>query len=222
MGDRVCLYALVAGAERPLRAVGIGGEPLRVVRIQGIDSVVGILPRAPKPTIAAMRRYDKVERTLMTSYASVLPARFATCAATTDVLALSVGDRRAAIRRNLVLVRRRVQMTVRLFSGPKPRGTRARTASPDADPTSRGANYLRTRMEDMQVPGADRLRPAVARWVRAERSERHSGGQLAGTLYHLVPRSAVSAYHRALSNAAVDAGLATVVTGPWPPYAFAE
>ena len=222
MADRVCLYALVAGAERPLRATGICGEPLRVVRMQDVHGVVGVLPRPPKPTVAAMRRYDEVERTVMTSYASVLPARFGTCAATVDALAASVGDRRVAVRRNLVLVRCRVQMTVRLFTGPASPGSTPRIASLDEDPSTRGAHYLKTRMEQMQVPGADRLRPAVARWVRAERSQRHSGGQLAGTLYHLVPRSGVSAYRRALSNAAIDAGLTTVVSGPWPPYAFAE
>jgi hypothetical protein len=74
----------------------------------------------------------------------------------------------------------------------------------------------------MHIPGSDPLRDAVARWVRAERVERHDRGRLAGSLYHLIPRGAADGYRRAIERAAVDAGLTTVVSGPWPPYAFAD
>jgi hypothetical protein len=222
VAERVCLYALVAGAETPLRATGISGERLRVVRMEGVDAVVGLVARPPKPTIAAIRRYDEVERAVMASYASVLPARFGTCAPAVDALAASVRDRRVTIRRNLGLVRRRVQMTVRVFTDSGPAASRMGAISPPDESATRGTQYLKRRVEQTRVPGASGLRPAVAKWVRAERSERHSGGRLAGTLYHLVPRSAVPAYRRALSDAAMAAGLTTVVSGPWPPYAFAD
>jgi hypothetical protein len=246
VAERVCLYALVAGANGRLRATGMAGEPLRVVRIAGIDAVIGVLPRAPKPTVAAMRRYDAVERALMARFASVLPARFGTCAGTVDALAASVRDRRVSIRRNLRLVRHRAQMTVRVFTAirsesipnqfgirsewstnrfrvdSEPVQSRLRTGAEDDGGSTQGTEYLTRRMAETQVPGANRFRPAVARWVRAERSERHSGGQLAGTVYHLVPRSAVATYRRAVSRAALDAGLTTVVSGPWPPYAFTD
>jgi hypothetical protein len=276
---RVCLYALVAGAsERNLRdrrtstarpqvdATGIAGEPLRVARLAGIDAVIGMLPRAPKPTVVAMRRYDELERALMARYASVLPARFGTCAASIDELAASIRDRRDSLRRTLRLVRHRAQMTVRVFTrsestpnrlgvrsestpnqlrvrsestpnqlrvrsesstngfgvDSEPVQSRLRTGSEYGDASNPGAEYLARRMAETQVPGVERLRPAVERWVRAERSQRHSHGQLAGTVYHLVPRSAAEAYRQAISRAALDAGLTTVVSGPWPPYAFAE
>jgi hypothetical protein len=255
VADRVCLYALVAGADGPLRATGIAGERLRAARVGGIDAVIGVVPRPPKPTVAVMRKYDEIERKLMAIYASVLPARFGTCAATLDELAESVRDRRATIHRNLRLVRGRVQMTVRLFTssestpnrfrvgpepvqsrlrtrsesstnsfrvGPEPVQSRLRTGSEYGDEATQGTEFLRRRMAETEIPGAARLRPAVVRWVRAERSQRHSGGQLAGTLYHLVPRSAVPAYRRAISRAALDEGLTTIVSGPWPPYAFAD
>jgi hypothetical protein len=214
-----------AGGER-LRLTGVGGERLRVVRMAGVEAVIGVMPRAIRPTMAAVRRYDEVERALMARYASVLPARFGTCAATLDLLAAAVRDRRDGIRRSLRLVRGRVQMTVRLFSGSEsvqshPVQSGFRTGSEYGD-AARGTEYLRRRWEETQIPGAATLRPAVARWVRAERSERHAGGQLAGTLYHLVPRGAVSAYRRGISRAATEAGLTTIVSGPWAPYAFAD
>jgi hypothetical protein len=74
----------------------------------------------------------------------------------------------------------------------------------------------------MQIPGAEPLRTAVARWVRAERVERLDRGRLAGSLYHLIPRGGASAYRRAIERAALEAGVTMVVSGPWPPYAFAE
>jgi hypothetical protein len=254
VAERVCLYALVAGANGRLRATGMADEPLRVVRIAGIDAVIGALPRAPKPTMAAMRRYDAVERALMARYASVLPARFGTCAATVDALAASVRDRSVSIRRNLKLVRHRAQMTVRVFTAgsesipnqfgvdsesipnrfrvgsepvpfrvdSEPVQSRLRTDSEYGDGSTRGTEYLARRVTETQVPGASRLRPAVARWVRAERSERHPGGQLAGTVYHLVPRSAAAAYRGAVSRTAQEAGMTTIVSGPWPPYAFTD
>ena len=74
----------------------------------------------------------------------------------------------------------------------------------------------------MHIPGAEPLRTAVARWVRAERVERHDRGRLAGSLYHLIPRGSAAAYRRAVERAALDERLTIVVSGPWPPYAFAD
>jgi hypothetical protein len=41
------------------------------------------------------------------------------------------------------------------------------------------------------------------------------------SVYHLIPRASVPAYRRALQSAARDAGVRVIVSGPWPPYAFA-
>jgi hypothetical protein len=74
----------------------------------------------------------------------------------------------------------------------------------------------------MQIPGTEPLRAAVKKWVRAERSERQDRGRLAGSLYHLVPRGAAPAYRASLQRAASAADVTLVISGPWPPYAFAE
>lgn len=226
VADRVCLYALVAGAGRPVRAAGIGGERLRTVDVGGVRAVIGTVARAPKPSLAAMRRYDDIERAVMKAYGSMLPARFGTCAATVDELARAIRDRRLHIRRNLRLVQNRVQMTVRLMARPVTRSesspSQLRAGSEHGDGTTQGTRYLQQRVAETRIPGADPLRAAVARWVRAERTERQSSGPLAGTLYHLVPRSAVPAYCRAVGRTAAEGGLTILVSGPWPPYAFSE
>jgi hypothetical protein len=119
-------------------------------------------------------------------------------------------------------------MTVRIF-GPESRtGARVDShagttlPSPTLPTPLTGRQFLQRRARDLQIREAEPLREAVKRWVRAERIERHTSGRLTGTIYHLVPRGASEQYGAAIRAAAETAGLAVVVTGPWPPYAFAE
>jgi hypothetical protein len=219
--DRICLYALLAGpAGRRLVIPGLSGERLREVQFDGIRAAIGGIPRPSKPAAAAVKRYDEILRQLMDLYTSVLPARFGTCASTLEELAVPVRDRRDAIERALRLVRGRAQMTVRVFGT---QGVRSTAGAKTVDGLAgRGTQYLQRRMAETQIPGAEVLRRAVAEWVRAERREKHGTGRLAGTLYHLIPRKAAPAYRRAIDRAAFDVGLTITVSGPWPPYAFAE
>jgi hypothetical protein len=219
------VYAVVSGASGPVRGTGAWGEALRRVRVSGLDLVIGEVARVPRPTTAALTRYDRVVRTLIETHASVLPARFGTTAPTVDAVAAAVVDRRDALRRSLRLVRHRVQMTVRVFAsggGVRPR------VGPGVGPHLRprvgvhsGRQFLQRRAEELQVPGTAPLRAAVKRWVRGEQTERYQRGTLLGTMYHLVPRTAASPYRAAIQRAAAAANLTVVVSGPWPPYAFA-
>ena len=172
MAEHVCLYAVVSGADGPVRGTGAWGEKLRRIRVAGLDLVIGETARAPRPTIVALERYDAVMRRRSETHAGILPARFGTTVPALDALAAPVADRRAALRRNLRLVRHRVQMTVRVFGG----RTRVRVdAAPGTTLPGRvtGRQFLQRRARDLQVPGAEPLRDAVKRWVRAERIERH-------------------------------------------------
>ena len=81
---------------------------------------------------------------------------------------------------------------------------------------------MQQRAAEMQIPGAEPLRSAVKKWVRAERVERLDRGRMAGSIYHLVPRRAVPNYRTALERAARTGDLTIVISGPWPPYAFAQ
>ena len=222
MIDRICIYAVVSGASGPIRGEGASGERLRRTRVAGLDLVIGSVARVPRPTAAALRRYDVAVRQLMATHGSVLPARHGTCAATLDELTHVIQERRDALRRSLRLVRHRVQMTVRVFSGSESVQSRFRVGSEWSDEATQGRQYLQRRAAEMQIPGSEPLRAAVKTWVRAERVERHDRGRLAGSIYHLVPRGATAAYRISLQRAALAADLTIVVSGPWPPYAFAD
>jgi hypothetical protein len=231
VADRVCVYAVVSGATGPLRGDGASGERLRRVRMAGLDIVIGVVPRAPRPTQAALRRYDATVRRLMDTHSSVLPARFGTYAPSLEDLTQTARDRRDGLRRSLRLVRHRVQMTVRVFgvgsaSVPRTRSesvqSRFRVVPESSEKATLGRQYLQRRAAEMQIPGTESLRASVKKWVRAERTERQDRGRLAGSLYHLIPRGAATAYRASLQRAASAADVTIVVSGPWPPYAFAE
>ena len=198
----ILVYALTS----PTAAVP---RPLRRITVDSIGAVVQIVGRAPRPTESALRRFDRLLKSLAASTPAILPVRFGTAIADLDELTFILQARQATLRRSLRNVRGRVQMTLRLANSQRP--------TPNAQPSKSGAEYLRSRAAERQVPAFAPLRAAVRRWVKDERVEKQ--GRLA-TVYHLIPRGSVPAYRRALDAAARDADLRVVVSGPWPPYAF--
>jgi hypothetical protein len=73
------------------------------------------------------------------------------------------------------------------------------------------------------VPEIAAVTDATASHVRASRMERHDRPPLVASVYHLVPRKEARAYRSALTRAARQVSRVQVkVSGPWPPYAFAE
>jgi hypothetical protein len=196
-----------------MTAVGIAGERVMAVRAGRLTAVVGQVRRIPRPTPDRLRSYDAVVRALSRTAPAVLPARYGTQVREVEELSAILMSRQASLRRQLARVRNRVQMTVRVVDADAPRG------EPEEAPRASGTAYLRGRAAARRVPAFDPLRVAVRRWVRDERVERR--GPVA-TVYQLIPRGSVGAYRRALDRAAAAAGARIVVSGPWPPYAFAD
>ena len=189
---------------------------LRVLRRGAIAAVVSDGP-APRPTASTLQRYDRTMRELATRFPAILPARFGT-AVSEDELLFILSSRRMSLARTLSSVRGRVQMTVRVMThgaeAPRPGHTLGSVAS--------GRDYLVGKARDAaaarNVPGFDPIRKEVARWIRDERVDRRAG---VATVYHLIPRASIEAYRGAMREAARTAGVRLVVSGPWPPYAFA-
>lgn len=214
------VYAVCLPSRKRLRLAGIAGERLALVGAGGLAAVTGTLPRAPKASMAQLRRYDAVLGELSQELPALLPARFGTCMDSPEELAFVLQARHASLREALAEVRGRVQMTLRGVDAP-----RAEEARPEADapPPASGVAYLRAlaraAAREREVPALAPVLTAVARWVRAERVERQ--GTLA-SVYHLIPRSSVPAYVRAAERAAESGHVGVVLTGPFPAYAFAE
>jgi hypothetical protein len=136
-----------------------------------------------------------------------------------------VGERREALTAALALVAGREQMTLRVFgespgAAPAPRrASRARGAG------RAGTRYLRERRAAAEraraVPEIDWLRPALSRFVRAERTERHARPPLLASVHHLIPRGRAGAYLAAVDRALRSSPVVRVIaSGPWPAWAF--
>lgn len=230
-GGRLCVYALTADRAARIAVRGLSREPLRVIREGSVAAIVGTLPRAPRVTRDSLRGYDAVMRALAARFATLLPARFGTTFDDPVELVFVLRSRQASLRRALAQVRNRVQMTVRMVeasgageAGEAP-GPGSKTPPPllPAPPAFRGTVYLAGRAaaaaREREVAGFEPIRAAVRRWIRDERVEKRAG---VASIYHLVPRASADAYRAALERAAVASARRVVVTGPWPPYAFAE
>lgn len=237
----LCVYALTSPARTTrdslLRIRGSQGERLRLVGRGAVRAVAGELRRTPAASPESLRRYDRTLRALAASLPAVLPARFGTSFADPAELEYVLSVRQGPLRRALAQVRGRAQMTVRVLDsaatgagGDTLAGRGARTPSraetstgPAVSAEGAGRRYMQERAEaavrERDVPGFDAVRQAVAGFIRDERVEKHAA---LTTVYHLVPRSSAGAYRDRIIGAATAAGLQIVVSGPWPPYAFAR
>lgn len=213
----VCIYAIVPGRSR-IAGRGAAREALRVVSVGSVAAVVGRSDARRAATRERLVAYDAAIRRIAVQTSALLPARFNTLVGDDEEVRLILSSRGATLRRALARVRRRAQMTVRMtgVASGGDRGEDGAIAGAAQGP-NKGTQFLRARAAAHRVPEFDDLRPAVARWIRDERTERRGG---VATIYHLVPRGAVTAYRKALMAAA--AGRLVAVSGPFPPYAFAD
>ena len=237
----ICVYALVslprrsgsAKAERAparLALTGMTGETLRLVTVNRITAVVGDLRRPPAPGVRNLRRYAAVIISLAARTSAILPARFATTARDAAELTFILQSRSTTLRQRLKSVRHRTQMTIRLLeseSGDAPFASQTRVTGRTrlrlANGASQGTQYLKRRMEIAKraaaVPAFEPVRAAVRRYIKDERVEKRQG---VVTINHLIPRTAAARYQAAVARAARDNELRLIVSGPWPPFAFAD
>jgi hypothetical protein len=215
---KVCVYA-IAGSVRVPAFTGRGGRRLTVVRAGRLSAIVAPTRRVPSPTIDNLRRYHQTIAGISDALRAVLPARFGTVMEE-DELRVILRARSRSLAAGLKQVRGRVLVTIRTADAG--RIVQSPGRGPETARTT-GTTYLRTRAEAAarlrEVPAFAPVRIAVQKWVKGEHVVNQAG---VTSIYHLVTRASVPAYIRALSDAARDAGIVIAVSGPFPPYAFAE
>jgi hypothetical protein len=216
------VYALRSTRAGPVTVRGVMGEPLQAVRVGRIDAIVGRVRAVPGPTDANLRRYSRLMSALWRGTPALLPARFGTSARDLSDLQVMIRSRERTLRRSLRAVRNRAQMTIRIVGSNLPEVGRVRPIREGKSATTArqsGTQYLRSRQREYDVPAFTPLRAAVRRWIRDERVEKRGG---VASIYHLVPRGSADRYLSAIEEAAREAGVRMIVSGPWPPYAFAD
>ncbi|HZF12552.1 MAG TPA: GvpL/GvpF family gas vesicle protein [Thermoanaerobaculia bacterium] len=218
------LYALVGVPPAGDLGTGVAGEPLAVVRCGGLLAVAGEVAVRPPVTAETLVRHDVAVRRLAALVPALLPARFGEWLPDVSALAAALLPHAAEIVRALTLVEGCVQMTLRVFGAPEVPVVETPEAPETPGP---GARYLaaRRRAAAAGLPEVAALRQALQPLLRAERVERHAGGNLLATAHDLVGRGEAADYLRIVEAAVAQgeglAGRKVTVSGPWPPYAFA-
>jgi hypothetical protein len=208
--EKLDVYALAAGPV-PQR-VRVGRASLRVIFVGPVAAIAG--PPLSAPTVEdALRQQHAIVLALADRFDPLLPARFGSRMTHARIDAAIRGSA-DVVMRALNHVRGRRQMTVRLIGPERPE----RSEKPPAT----GTSYLAARRAAHAVPaeGAP-LQQAVAPFVVDERIQPGRGG-VRSTLFHLVSRDDVERYERAVEASAPHLSpWRAVVSGPWPPFAFA-
>jgi hypothetical protein len=162
------------------------------------------------PSIERLHAQERLVRRLAALHPAILPARFGSFTADETKLRAFLRRRGAALDRALDRVRGSEQMIVRLFVG---------TGRRPPGPLS-GTGYLRRRAA-ADVPAVAAIRLGLAR-LRIVRDERVEVQETTISMYHLIARGSARRYSAAVHDAVIrESGVAAIVSGPWPPYAFA-
>jgi len=198
----------------------VRGVRLRAIGFDGVWAIVASARRTPAASPANLRQHHRVVAAIAAESTAVLPARFGAVMDETE-LEVILRSRRPALAASLRHVRGQVQMTLRVL---EPAGSPPIERSGGRRAWSRrsGREYLLDRAaaaSSRQIPGFAPIRNTLGRWIRDERVER---AKAITSVYHLIPRRAVTPYRRAAAAAIDDSGQRVVLSGPFPPYAFAS
>lgn len=216
--SRLYVFALTSGV---MPAFEETGHAVEFVRAGPVHAAVERRGSAWSSTEASLRRQHAIVARLTGAIESVLPARFGMLLEAGELEA-AVARRESAILEALALVRGRRQMTARLRSR-TPQGEAAGQV-----PQS-GTDYLEARRSAAALPPALRdICVAVRHLVHAEVFA-DAKAAIPATVYHLIDRRDDERYRVAVDGARRggepgqgDAwGGDVLVTGPWPPFAFA-
>lgn len=223
------LYLFAIVADRPAR------PPAGVELVRAAGAWIAVA-RAPVPalTVEAAIAHDRVVRAVARVCDAVLPLRFGMSAESERVLATKLAPFRAAIREALGRVRGAVQLTMRVGGRELRAEEREAAARRGHGP---GARFLARKLAAERVPEIDALTEALAPYVRDTRIERLGAGERPPTVdrddprirvashfasvFFLVPREQLAGWRRVVKKTAIP-HVTWQVTGPWPPYAFAE
>ena len=187
-----------------------GGLRLDSVELGGFYAICEPRRAAPPPEDDRLREQHALVRQIAGSARAILPVRFGTLMRKRELVAFSK-DHEEEIRAGLDAVRDRVQMTIRIVGRQQQLSPRRRAT------TGRGYLEQRRRAASPDLPPAARSLLAALRPLIVRERQEPGVGRLLATVYHLVDASNSSRYSRKAKRMATQA---TVVTGPWPPFAF--
>jgi hypothetical protein len=207
-------YAITEEDTGAIEGVGLDGRPLIAVGHEGVALVVSHQESGPpEPTPQTLLRYEEIVEQLM-GRQPILPARFGSMLTDEDEARSAIRDRRDELRCGLERVRGAVELGIR--------GSWAN--APTQPPARSGTEYLLGQLDLRRRAqrAADLVDPlrAIARSSRVKLLPRPSVPFLAA---YLVDRDRTEEFIALVRELGPDfEDIALELTGPWPPYSFAQ
>jgi hypothetical protein len=193
---------------------------LEVIEVAGVAAAVEHLDEPLPLNEQTLREQHQIVVRLARTAKAILPVRFGTLVDRAELEGV-IEARQDVLQQALRDVHGKVQMTVRVFGRPK--------RLPAASAAASGAEYLRARAAQ-HAPTLPKLAHAIVEAVRpfvsAEVIDAGRGNVLV-TINHLIDRKVASRYLSIVKpidqkpTAHGPRSTVHVVSGPWPPFAFA-
>ena len=207
--------------------IGVGGASVRLLKLEGFSLLVSEFAEDIVPlTRENALNHAAVVRSVL-DRRTPLPFRFATLVTETELRSY-LASRREALREKLELVRGRVEMSVKVIWDHDVHDQPRRHEIPEKPGT---AFLAQKRLEilgsETRVAEAKQLASwlsdRVGQVVKETRINTDVKGKLILSVAHLVERGVVEEYRARLKEIRAERPeLHFLVSGPWPPYSFAN
>jgi hypothetical protein len=210
----VYVYAILESA---IPAPRLSGARIEIVPASDLFAAVERRRTPQALSERALRKQHAVVVGLANLVDAILPVRFGAFLPVAELDQI-VAPRVPLLRTALRHVRARVQMTVRIFG-------EVLAEHDDAAGASSGRQYLLRRAASSHPrlsPEAEALRRPLRAIASDERIDGPRGAVQA-TIHHLVRRERVESYRERLEAILTrsEPALEVILSGPWPPFAFA-
>jgi Gas vesicle synthesis protein GvpL/GvpF len=223
-----CLSDDIDGLEGPAR--GISGAPVRLLKTEGFSVLVSDLDAdVVQVTRENALAHAAVVRSIL-DRTTPLPFRFGTLV-TKQQLVNYLSARKPALETKLAHVRGCVEMSVKIIR--EPAGEESAESSPDEN-VNQGAGTSFLAQKRREILGGEQsaaeastistwLHDKVSGLLRDEQVTLPPAGKLVLAAAHLVKRAKVKKYRENIAEACKSRpDLHFLLSGPWPPYSFAN
>ena len=228
---RLYVYCLVEGVDRLDKTLrGVSGAPVRIVKFEELSALVSVCKSdAFQVNRKNALAHHEVVRSI-TEQTTPLPARFGTVV-TVEQLSNYVSTHHEAIKSKLAHVRGGVEMTVRMIRTIA--GTDTTQAAKNEDMLGPGTEFLlEKRKELLREESGVAEKGQLSAWlleklgnlIKEEKiSVVPSQTVILARADHLIERINVQEYRRRMAEAVAERPeIRFMVSGPWPPYSFAN
>ena len=198
-----------------------GSLSLQAVPVDGLTAVCAPAEREDA-TVAALWRREETIEALMADR-DLLPVRYGTRLEDDAAAARAVTERRDELAAALDRVRGAVELSLRVIAADDP--GEARADDETGGRTRSGADYIRAKacLVARRDAGARTLHEPLSTLARASVKRPPRPPLELLRVAYLVDRPAVEGFTALVARAQRSSpGLRLLLTGPWPPYSFAE